>query len=36
MRKHRAIEATLERARSYGSIARDAMGIFRDSPQKWR
>jgi octaprenyl-diphosphate synthase len=34
MRKHKAIEATLERARSYGSIARDAMGIFRDSPQK--
>ncbi|MBX9925237.1 MAG: polyprenyl synthetase family protein, partial [Hyphomicrobiaceae bacterium] len=34
MRRHKAIEATLERARSYGSIARDAMGIFRDSPQK--
>ncbi len=34
MRKHKAIEATLERARSYGSIARDAMGIFRDSPHK--
>jgi octaprenyl-diphosphate synthase len=34
MRRHKAIEATLERARSYGTIARDAMGIFRDSPQK--
>jgi octaprenyl-diphosphate synthase len=34
MRRHKAIEATLDRARSYGSIARDAMGIFRDSPQK--
>ncbi len=34
MKKHRAIEATLERARSYGAIARDALAIFRDSPQK--
>ncbi len=28
MRKHKAIEATLERARSYGGIARDALGHF--------
>ena len=34
MRRHKAIEATLERARSYGGIARDAMAIFRDSPAK--
>lgn len=34
MRRHKAIEATLERARSYGAIARDAMGIFRDSEHK--
>ena len=34
MRRHKAIEATLERARSYGAIARDAMAIFNDSPQK--
>jgi octaprenyl-diphosphate synthase len=31
MKKHRAIEATLERARHYGSIARDALAIFPDS-----
>jgi octaprenyl-diphosphate synthase len=29
MKKHSAIEATLERARHYGSIARDALAIFR-------
>ena len=34
MRKHKAIEATLERARHYGSMARDALGLFRDSPPK--
>lgn len=34
MRKHKAIEATLERARHYGSIARDALAIFRDSKAK--
>jgi len=34
MRKHKAIEATLERARYYGSIARDALAIFRDSQPK--
>jgi octaprenyl-diphosphate synthase len=34
MRKHKAIEATLERARSYGGIARDALAIFRDSVEK--
>jgi octaprenyl-diphosphate synthase len=30
MRKHRAIEATIERARHFGTIARDALAIFRD------
>jgi octaprenyl-diphosphate synthase len=30
MRKHRAIEATIERARHFGDIARDALAIFRD------
>ena len=34
MRKHKAIEATFERARYYGSVARDALAIFRDSQPK--
>lgn len=34
MRKHKAIEATFDRARYYGSIARDALGIFANSPPK--
>ena len=34
MRKHKALEATLERARSYGAIARDAMAIFPAGPEK--
>ena len=34
MRRHKAIEATLERARHYGSIARDALGLFRDCAAK--
>jgi octaprenyl-diphosphate synthase len=35
IRKHQAIEATLDRARYYGSIARDALAIFQDSwPKK--
>jgi octaprenyl-diphosphate synthase len=34
MRRHKAIEATFERARSYGSIARDALAIFAPSREK--
>ena len=34
MRRHKAIEATQERARTYGSMARDALGLFRDCPAK--
>ena len=34
MTKHRALEDTVERARHYGAIARDAMGIFADQPAK--
>jgi len=34
MRQHKAIEATLERARYYGSVAQDALAIFRDSQAK--
>jgi octaprenyl-diphosphate synthase len=34
MRKHKAIEATLERARSYGAIARDALATFPDRAEK--
>jgi octaprenyl-diphosphate synthase len=34
MRRHRAIEATFERARSYGTIAGDALAIFPPSPAK--
>jgi octaprenyl-diphosphate synthase len=32
MKKHNALEATLERARHYGAIARDALAIFPDLP----
>lgn len=34
MRKHQAIDATIERARSYGSIAGDALAIFPDCKEK--
>ncbi len=34
MRRHKAIDATFERARSYGSIARDALAIFPASREK--
>ena len=34
MKKHNAIEATLERARHYGAIARDALALFPASPMK--
>ncbi len=34
MKKHKAIEATLERARAYGAVARDALAIFRDCREK--
>lgn len=31
--KHGAIDATLERARHYGAMARDALALFQDRPQ---
>ncbi|MEJ1157806.1 polyprenyl synthetase family protein [Prosthecomicrobium sp. N25] len=34
MRRHRALEDTVERARHYGSIARDALAPFRESEHK--
>ena len=34
MRKHRAIEDTIERARHYGAMARDALGLFPRSEWK--
>jgi octaprenyl-diphosphate synthase len=34
MRRHRALEDTVERARHYGAIARDALEIFPASPWK--
>ncbi len=34
MRRHKAIEATLDRSRHYGAMARDALGLFRDSAPK--
>lgn len=34
MRKHRAIEDTVERARHYGAMARDALELFPASPWK--
>jgi octaprenyl-diphosphate synthase len=34
LEKHRALADTVERARHYGSIARDALGIFSEGPEK--
>ena len=34
MEKHGALGDTIERARHYGAIARDALGIFHDSDTK--
>ncbi len=34
MEKHAALKDSVERARHYGAIARDALGLFADSPQK--
>src|SRR5947199_3609950 len=34
MMKHRAIEDTIQRARHYGSIAKDALALFPASPMK--
>ena len=34
MRKHRALDDTIERARHYGAMARDALEIFEHSPAK--
>lgn len=34
MRRHRAIEATFERAKSYGAVAGDALAIFPGSKEK--
>jgi octaprenyl-diphosphate synthase len=34
MRRHRAIEDTIERARHYGAMARDALALFRDGDMK--
>jgi len=34
MRKHKALEATIERARQYGAIACDGLAIFPDGPEK--
>ena len=34
MKKHKALEATMERARAYGAVARDALAIFPESAHK--
>jgi octaprenyl-diphosphate synthase len=34
LRRHKALDDTIERARHYGRIARDALGIFADGPEK--
>jgi octaprenyl-diphosphate synthase len=34
LKKHRALEDTIERARHYGSMARDALELFPDSPAR--
>jgi octaprenyl-diphosphate synthase len=35
MQKHRALEDTVERARHYGAMARDALELFPSSPWKF-
>jgi octaprenyl-diphosphate synthase len=34
MNRHGALSDTIERARHYGDMARDALAIFPDSPEK--
>ena len=34
MQRHNALDDTVDRARHYGAIARDALGIFADGPEK--
>jgi octaprenyl-diphosphate synthase len=34
MRRHRALEDTIERARHYGAMARDALALFPKNPMK--
>jgi octaprenyl-diphosphate synthase len=34
MKKHRAIDDTIERARHYGAMAHDALALFPDSEMK--
>lgn len=34
MARHRALEDTIQRARHYGAIAKDALALFPDSPMK--
>ena len=34
MAKHRALEDTVQRARHYGAIAKDALALFPASPMK--
>ena len=34
MNRHDALADSVERARHYGAIARDSMGIFPDGPEK--
>jgi len=34
MTRHRALEDTIERARHYGAIAKDALALFPDSIMK--
>ena len=34
MERHHSVADTLERARHYGAMARDALGLFADTPMK--
>ena len=34
MKRHGSLRDTVDRARHYGAIARDALGVFADSPEK--
>ena len=34
LRRHKALDDTIERARHYGAMARDALALFPNSPMK--
>jgi octaprenyl-diphosphate synthase len=34
MERHGSLRDSVERARHYGAVARDALGVFADGPEK--